>query len=249
MAVRQFPRPVRLLLLTFLAFLLSLALALLQPGPDVGVPRLSRGLDDRLDAAMGHLGVVLVAPVRLWTFAARWNHGLRVAFADAVWVTAAGFGLLFRTRRRPARAGRRRTTRLPCLLLLFRHDCCLGRLASSGPLVVPIHVAEVAAGLDDVAHAALELLGLGKPAVHLAVPEHAGLQRRGRVGRRRRGAVLDGHDKGPARRRLQGHLAQGGGEGREEFLGELGAILVYVCGAKLGERVVMRRILDEWKVL
>lgn len=81
--------------------------------------------------------------------------------------------------------------------------------------MVPIHVAEISTGLNHVAHAALELFGLGEAAVRLAVPEHAGLER-GRLGRGRGGGhrvVLDGYYKGSARRRLECHLAQRRGEG------------------------------------
>lgn len=62
-----------------------------------------------------------------------------------------------------------------CLLLLGLSSCvCLGLARSGGsgrPRVVPVDVAEVPAWLDDIPHAALQLLGLGEAAVGLAVPE------------------------------------------------------------------------------
>ena len=91
--------------------------------------------------------------------------------------------------------------------------------------VVAVDVAQVAGGVDDVADAALELLGLGEAAVGLAVPEQVGA--RGAVGGGspgvEAGGARGGRDGGrgddelypehAARRRLQGYFAQGRGEG------------------------------------
>lgn len=45
--------------------------------------------------------------------------------------------------------------------------------------MVPIHVAQVPARLDDVAHAAFEFFGFGEAAVCFAVPEGGGGNGRG----------------------------------------------------------------------
>ncbi|TLD23228.1 hypothetical protein PspLS_07273 [Pyricularia sp. CBS 133598] len=108
------------------------------------------------------------------------------------------------------------------LRLLDRSARCsrrdlLGSLVSGGSCspvgswVVPVDVAQVPARLDHITHPPLQLLGLGKTAVDLAVPEGAGhaAPRRGLVitvvGRRRR---MDLDDKGPSSRGLQGYLTQ-----------------------------------------
>lgn len=78
-----------------------------------------------------------------------------------------------------------------------------------------IDVAKVAAGFDDVADPALELLGLGEATVDAAVPEDPGRGRRLRL-------VLDGDDKGAAGRGLERDLAERQGEGGEQLLGVLG---------------------------
>lgn len=83
--------------------------------------------------------------------------------------------------------------------------------------VVPIDVAQVPAGLDDIAYAALELLGLRKAAVGLAIPQDARL----RLARSGGGGGYDVDDKSAASGGLKRDLAQGGREGREELLGVL----------------------------
>ncbi|GAO16941.1 hypothetical protein UVI_02046200 [Ustilaginoidea virens] len=70
---------------------------------------------------------------------------------------------------------------------------------------------QIPARLDHIPHAPLELLGLGEPAVGAPVPQHPA----------QAPLVLDGHDKGAPRGRLQGHLAQRGGKRRQELLREL----------------------------
>ena len=114
--------------------------------------------------------------------------------ADSPLLSLAHFPL--RLRRRPA----------PTLRLLR-----LPRLR-----VVAVDVSEVAAGLDGVADAALQLLSLGEPAIDLAVPEDAPLRPCGAIvvsfclrlsgdfGRRRDEDQLD-YERAP-RRGLQGHL-------------------------------------------
>lgn len=84
--------------------------------------------------------------------------------------------------------------------------------------VVPIDVAEVPTGLDDIAHAAFELLGLGETAVGLAVPQDARRKRLAARGGSGSGGGHDVDDKGAAGGRLECDLAQGGREGREELL-------------------------------
>lgn len=105
--------------------------------------------------------------------------------------------------------------------------------------MVTVDVAQVSVGLDHVAHAALQFLRLREAAVDCAVPEHAVLGRGdpggssgGYGASRKLGIVVvaavggrhgreDLDDEGPARRGLQGHLAQARREGREELLGIL----------------------------
>lgn len=76
-------------------------------------------------------------------------------------------------------------------------------------MVVTIDVAQVPAGLDDVADASFEFLGLGEATVCLAVPEDGAGGRGGRGGSRwsSSGGVEDFHDKGAPRRGLEGDLA------------------------------------------
>ena len=121
--------------------------------------------------------------------------------------------------------------------------------------VVAVDVAQVPAGLDGVAHAPLQLLGLGEPAVDGAVPEHAvldpgrrgglglGLGRRvGRVSGRVRGGSGRGEeqldDERAPRRGLQRHFPQRRREGRQELLRELwrAAGAPGVSGGRFGQR-------------
>lgn len=86
--------------------------------------------------------------------------------------------------------------------------------------MVPVDVAEAAAGLDDVTKAALQLLGLGEATVRFAVPERACCRRRQASGRR----CLYLNNEDATRRRLERDLAKGVGEGRYELLGILVAV-------------------------
>lgn len=77
------------------------------------------------------------------------------------------------------------------------------RCSPVGPWVLPVDVAQVPTRLNHVAHPPLQLLGLGKAAVDLAVPESVGYT--AATLRRRR---LDLDDEGPSSRGLQGYLSQ-----------------------------------------
>lgn len=106
-----------------------------------------------------------------------------------------------------------------------------------GWTVVPVHVPEVPPGLDDVAHAALELLCLGEAAVDLAVPEDGAGRGGGGGAGHCRSLVLvlraghsndtavslvdDCDDEGAARGGLQGDFPQGEAERGEQLLGVL----------------------------
>lgn len=106
-------------------------------------------------------------------------------------------------------------------------------------MIIAIHMPQIPPRLNHVPHPPLQLLDLGKPPVHLAVPQHrlrlvggcgggarsgsssssgsSTLWRRGGGGG---GGDLD--DKDAACGGLQGDLAEGDGEGGEELLGVLG---------------------------
>jgi hypothetical protein len=81
--------------------------------------------------------------------------------------------------------------------------------------MVAVNVAEVPTWLDDIADAALELLGLGEAPINFTVPED----------RRRHCRLLllmvDGDDKGSPRGGLEGNFAKGSVECGEKLLGEL----------------------------
>lgn len=82
--------------------------------------------------------------------------------------------------------------------------------------IVPVHMPQVPLRRYHVAHPPLELLGLGEPAVHLAVPEHpalAGICCTFRSSGCKILAVVDGDDECSPRGRLQGDFAEGGGKG------------------------------------
>lgn len=101
---------------------------------------------------------------------------------------------------------------------LFLSLLRLGGLVLLGLLcMLPIHVAEVPAGFDDIPHPPLELLGLWEAPILPPVPEHLC---RGGLGLCAL-AVRYRDDERAPRGRLEGDLAEGGGKGGQEFLGVL----------------------------
>jgi len=85
-------------------------------------------------------------------------------------------------------------------------------------VIIAVHVAQVAAGVDHIPHAALQLFRLGETALGLAVPEDVA-PRLLLLGRRRRRHL---HPEDAARGGLQRHLVQRRREGRQELLREVG---------------------------
>lgn len=88
---------------------------------------------------------------------------------------------------------------------LFRHAARVLLCAAANCLllllfVIAVHVSQVSARLDDVADPALQLLGLRKAAVYLAVPERLCLDRglRWCIRARCRRGVLDRNGECPA---------------------------------------------------
>ena len=123
---------------------------------------------------------------------------------------------------------RYRGLRLRLLLLLLQ--CPRRRLPRLR--MVAVDVSQVTTGLDGVADAALQLLGLGEPAVEPAVPEDDAplLRARGAFRFRPGGGGAGGfgrgdedqlHDERAPRRGLQGDLPQRRRERREQLLREL----------------------------
>ena len=102
---------------------------------------------------------------------------------------------------------------LPFLLLLLYF----------APLrLAPVYVSQIPPRLNNIPHTPLELLGLGKPAIDLPIPQHGGRHPNGIVALGSRlWEVEDGDNKGAACRGLEGDFAEGGRECGEELLSEL----------------------------